>query len=725
MESSSVRYLCLSGVFALLVLVAFPIAAQPKESPTRYYRYPFSAGVEYQNLFLLGGSEDQLFIYDVTAELQMPLPGFPHLVPQLNIGMTGFDNRSITEPDKLDNTSITITGGTEFSYRFNRIFEVGVEAYGGYVLSLYPNYDPARGTLSNASLVFGGGPILTLSPFYNLAFHLRPSVRYYTTIGALDAYDGLYAGVGASVSLRLGKDPDAAGSIIRSIRFSEPKMEPLFAAMQSYYARNPVGSVTITNREKHPIYDVEVSFFQSGYMDSPTVAGNIPELAAGEQVTVDYPAVFNSNVFETEGITPLTGDIIAIYTSRGKPAEQRTSVTYDLHDKSALIWDDDRKIGAFITPADSSIRSFASAIRVAHKEALIPGMSKELQFAVQAYNALADLGMIYQPDPSTAFAEVQENKVVVDSVSLPRDTLHRITGDCDDLTALFCTILETVQIDTSFVTTPGHIYAGFNTKVPAREYKKIHPHRTMTMTVDGELWILVEITMIGRYDFLKAWTTGMQEFQTYESQPEKRGFYLTRKAQELYRPVGLKQLDRTFPMNREKALIREFQSVMTSITGLILQDYRTAAEESNKGSMYNQYGIVAAQLKQFDQAEAAFTKVLELSRGAVSARINLGSMYFLMQNYQRAADLFQTALVELEQSRDRNTSTIVKVLINLSRAQYELGDAARAQESYGKAVRLDPESTQKYSYLAQVSADNSRGEEHDGEDVFFLEEEDE
>ncbi len=40
--------------------------------------------------------------------------------------------------------------------------------------------------------------------------------------------------------------------------------------------------------------------------------------------------------------------------------------------------------------------------------------------------------------------------MVVDTVSLARDTLHRTTGDCDDLTVLFCTILEAAGKETAF-----------------------------------------------------------------------------------------------------------------------------------------------------------------------------------------------------------------------------------------------------------------------------------
>ena len=39
------------------------------------------------------------------------------------------------------------------------------------------------------------------------------------------------------------------------------------AAMQSYYAKNPIGTISITNIEKQQIEDVQIFFYQAGFMD--------------------------------------------------------------------------------------------------------------------------------------------------------------------------------------------------------------------------------------------------------------------------------------------------------------------------------------------------------------------------------------------------------------------------------------------------------------------------
>jgi hypothetical protein len=258
---------------------------------------------------------------------------------------------------------------------------------------------------------------------------------------------------------------------------------------------------------------------------------------------VGLPASFNAEVFATEGVTPLTGEVIVAYKSRGRPAEQRQPVSYDLYDKSAIVWDDDRKIAAFVTPADSAIRNYATFIRKAAGEEELPGYPTAVQFAAQAFAALGELGTVYQPDPVTPFTVVQGGKRAVDSVNLPRETLRRGSGDCDDLSALYSSLLESVGLRTAFITTPGHIYVALDTQAPSAAFTRVHPERSLSIPYNGTLWIPVEVTLIGRRGFLEAWRQGAEEYARYEGQADKRGFHPTAAAQEVYRPVGLRETD--------------------------------------------------------------------------------------------------------------------------------------------------------------------------------------
>jgi hypothetical protein len=271
--------------------------------------------------------------------------------------------------------------------------------------------------VSSPNLVARAGARITLNPAFNLSVDIHPTFSYLHSLGPLADFNGLVFGLGFSASYRFGEDPYAPRAIC-SIRFERISLGPVFAAMQSFYVHNPAGEVTVANTDRWPVTEVEVSFYQKGFMDSLTRRARSPAWPRGEQ-NPPLPASFNAEVFATEGITPLTGEVVAAYKSRGRPAEQRQPVAYDLYDKSAIIWDDDRRIAAFITPADSAIRNYATFVRKAAGEEELPVYPAAVQFAAQAYAALGELGIVYQPDPVTPFTVVQDGSRAVDSVNLP------------------------------------------------------------------------------------------------------------------------------------------------------------------------------------------------------------------------------------------------------------------------------------------------------------------
>ena len=74
---------------------------------------------------------------------------------------------------------------------------------------------------------------------------LHPNIKYLYSLSVLKKFNGFVFGIGVSASYRLGEDPDAPQAIVRSIKFGEATLPPLFSAMQSYYVKNAVGSVEI------------------------------------------------------------------------------------------------------------------------------------------------------------------------------------------------------------------------------------------------------------------------------------------------------------------------------------------------------------------------------------------------------------------------------------------------------------------------------------------------
>ena len=708
---------------------ALSFSQEKKLNLNTYYRYLLSVGIEYQIFSPFAEYGSNYNIFEVSANVRWPIPPVPVLQPMVKGGMIRFDNQDQAEPTLWDHTHAFGGIGLVVAHRFAKTFEISGEAAVSFSQSFFPNLLPEAGVLGEKNLIFEAGAHIDLNPSYNFNISVHPNVKYLASLGAMKDFNSFIFGIGFSANFRIGSDPDAPAAIIRSIQFTDVELPPLFAAMQSYYVRNPIGTIHLSNTDKKTITDVQVSFFQNGYMDSPTNAETIPEIEPGKGRDVDLFASFNEEVFQTEGITPLTGEVIVTYFSGGKPAEQRQSVSYDLYDKTSVTWDDDQKVSAFITPADSALRNYSSFIRQTCKDVTIPYYNKNLQFAIQAFHALNEIGVLYQIDPTLPFTEVQGDPMVVDSISLPRDTLKRITGDCDDLTVLFCSLLESVGIETGFITVPGHIYAAFNTKEETKNYDSIHPDRNMMITIDGNLWVPVEITMIGSKGFLDAWRKGIEEWLEFKESPEKRGFYITKRAQETYRPVGLKETDLGLQYGSRENITSGVNKEIDELVQGVVSDLVKRTEEKNDKKAWNRLGVAYAKFMRSHMAKQAFERALDADPDYISAAINLANLNFLDESYEEAREVYDRALITLRQNPSPSSAIMEKLLINLSRTYYQLERYDEAKTLFAEAEGINPDVSREYSYIAQASleGDTGRAAEADASEspILFIEEGDE
>ncbi len=673
------------------------LPAQQNLNLNEYYRFPVSVGFSYQNLSPFGDyGVDYTSYFDLSGIVRLPLARLPVLQPLLQAGLIRFVARD--SEDSWTHTHWYLMPGLAYATRFSRNFEVGLEVAAGMSEAVFPKLDPPdpRGS---PNLLASVGARICLNPSYNMSIDVNPSLKYFYSFTPLERFNGLVYGIGFSANYRFGEDPDSPQAIIRSLKISDSKLSPLFAAMQSYYSKNPFGRVTLTNVEKQPIFDVVLSFFQAGYMDSPTRLAAIERLEPGGSCAVDITASFNEEVFTTAGAVPLTGELIAEYVTRRRAVKQSFPLSYDLYDKTALTWDDNRKVGAFITPADSSLRNYASFLRQSAKQTILEGLSEPLQTAMQVFYGLKELGCLYQVDPTSSFTAAQENPLQVDSISLPRDTLKRLTGDCDDLTVLYCALLESVGVETAYITVPGHIYAAVNTLVPSKLYRTVHQDKNMTLNIDGQLWVPVEITMIGTDDFLGAWRRGIEEFYALDGQPELRQLTSTARAQEVFRPVGLRESDLGLQYGNSRRIVDQFEGCRKRLVDQILEGQTRLAQEQNSKEAYNRLGIVCAQYRRYPEAQKAFNTALALDRNYLSPQINLGNLMFLKQDYEDALRVYHGVEERLQAGGLEGSSFYPSTLLNLSRTYYELENYEKAAQYYEQAIARDPNLSQQYVYL--------------------------
>jgi tetratricopeptide (TPR) repeat protein len=226
----------------------------------------------------------------------------------------------------------------------------------------------------------------------------------------------------------------------------------------------------------------------------------------------------------------------------------------------------------------------------------------------------------------------------------------------------------------------------------------------MTLIIDDEVWMPVEITLLGSSDFMDAWRTGMDEWKRYANETGSRGFYPTRAAQEVFRPVSLTQRDLGLQyVQTEDDIQRDFEAILDSHTRTVVAAFREEAEESGDPRSYNRYGIVAAQLGRSAEARRAFNSAVRLAPDSLDPRINLGSLLFLEEDYRQALRVYRDALDLSERARRIRPSTRVTLLINMSRVHYQMEQFDDAERFFELASSVDTEMVREFSYLAQAS----------------------
>jgi len=723
---------CITAVSMFLYLCSLSLSAQNTEIKTDYnsvYRFPFSLGVEYQfvsPMTMLGTDyQGDFSLVDLSVLARYPIPKIPVLQPQARLGF--FLNKAQYSAadstlERFNYTKFYLTLGLAYMHKLSKQFELGADFETGVGYSIFPNIDQVTGDSHGAfDLQASLGGTAAFNPSYSMSLQLRPSLRYNYSLSPLERFNGFTFGIGLKVDYRFGTDPDDPRAEIRSLQFDDIRIEDMFAAMQSYYVNNSIGEVTLTNTEKYPLTDVSVTFNQSGFMDVATPSPEIADIPPGESVKVPLYAIFNKDIFSMQGVTPLTGEITATYTLRSRTAIQAVPTSYDLYDKNSLTWDDNRKVAAFMTVGDSALGNYTSFLRQTCKDVVNPGYNQEVQTAMQVYYGLTEIGTLYQRDPTVSYDDAQGDTKVIDSVNLPRDTLVKLSGDCDDLTVLFNSMMESTGIATAFVTVPGHIYSMFATGVPAKDYKLIHPDKVMSINIDGELWIPVEITFIGEKDFQTAWRSGAEEFVRFVDDEGKLGLYFTREAQQTYRPVGFEEKDLGLQYGDRTKILRDFRTSLGSIESLVLDEYeQLARDKGNKGS-WNTYGIVAARFEAYDRAEMAFNNALAMDRNYVSSKINLANVYFLREEYQNSLRLFHDAEDWFKETSRTASASYSRLLLNISKTYFEIENFDLATFYSNQLAEINPVLADRYAYLADTGGGRAADVSTAG-DILFIEE---
>jgi tetratricopeptide (TPR) repeat protein len=601
-------------------------------------------------------------------------------------------------------------GGAGIFFGITEWLAVSAYLTGGYYFGLLN--DPANPTGGGDPYLAGGAgvavrvlPTLTLDvgAAYTNCFRLYSAIAPF--VGATFSLGGESA---ASV---LWPAPARASPLREeAISVESVTFRDVFPVFYKYYDDHPIGSVTFHNKGAVPLTSVRVSTDVGKFMDTPKECAVIESLAPGESRTVGLFALFNDKVLEITESTKIAAEVVFDYSIEKRAAQQKKVETIRLQDRNAMTWGDDRRAAAFVSLKDPAVLSFSKNVISMVKGKGSKAVNQNLLTAMACHEALTVYGLQYVVDPKTPHAELAANEKAIDFLQFPRQTLDYRAGDCDDLSILYCALLQAVGIETAFITIPGHIFMAFSLEIDPGQARKAFPQEEDLIFQGEKTWVPIEIT-IRSGGFLRAWQEGAKEWRQ-NAASKQAAFYPLQEAWKTYEPVGLPDVAAAVALPpADKVVAAYLQEAQRFIDREIFpMETKIRAEIQAQGetpARLNLLGILYAKFGQYDRAERELKNATAKEEYG-PALANLGNVCFLQGNKDAALDYYERA--------SRLTPDDPVVLLGLARVNYALENYGQTARSFARLKQADPGLALRFSYLglrseeAARSADQARAE---------------
>lgn len=491
--------------------------------------------------------------------------------------------------------------------------------------------------------------------------------------------------IGLSMNLKEAFNPE------KHITATTETIDPVFPVLYSWYDDNHFSIVLVTNNEKNTITDVKTYFFLEQYMGQPKLCSTIPSLVPGESYSVQTTAFFNETMLELSETITTRAKIIVEYKRLGASRKAEIPVSLPVYHRNAMSWQDDRRAAAFVSSKDPAALWFSKYVSGIVNKRYRHGINRNIQYAMGAFESLDIYGINYVVDPTSAYEDNVDDSTSIDFLQYPYQTLMYRGGDCDDLSILYCSLLEAVGIDTAFITIPGHIFMAFSTGMTEEEAKENFYAPELLIYHNGTAWVPVEATLT-KEGFDKAWRIGAKQWNDANPRGAAEIFPM-KESWKIYKPVSIPGAVSRFNLPDESAVAIAFDKSMdTYIERKIrpqIEAYNRLLAIEDSAETRNSFGVLYGKYGMLRQAENEFK--IAAMRNNIDAWTNRGNVQFLAQNYQEALKYYGYVL-----ARDKDNTI---AMLGAARCYYELDDYGKSDTLYAELAKKDPSLAVKYSYL--------------------------
>jgi tetratricopeptide (TPR) repeat protein len=610
---------------------------------------------------------------------------FPFLIPFLQ-GTAAYEQELFAGGEPL--LMLGVGAGVGFAFSPIERLELRLNGAGGYY-NAFITYEGEDARVENFYWEGGAEVGLRISP--SLSLSVSGGITQY-----LGPSTPLLTAVSVGVSARLNLEGLGASRV----KIEDIKVEPIFPVFYSYYDDHSFGSISVSNGEKNAIKDVKVSFSMPQYMSQPKVCATIASVPPGGSASASLYAIFNDTVLSMTENTRVPAEVIVEYTAVGTRSRVRTPLTLQFFHRNAMSWDDDRRAAAFVSSRDPAALWFAKFVTGIVRDRLRVSLNQNLQFAIGLFEAERLFGLNYVIDPRSSYEASSASASVVDYLQYPYQTIFYRGGDCDDLSILYSSLLQSVGIDTAFITIPGHIFMAFELGMTEQEAKAAFFDPSVLVYRDGQAWVPVEITLV-KEGFVKAWRIGAKEWAD-NVKAGTANFYPMEDSWKLYASVGIPDVNPRFTLPDEVLTVQAFdESVDRFVAREIdpsVREYQASLARRATPDAINRFGILYGRYGMLDEAWAQFSTAAKANYSY--AWTNLGNVSFLKKDFPLALSYYEWAL-----KLDPDDTA---ALLGVARSQYELEHYTEAENAYAELKARNPDAAAKYGYLVSMFGGEGR-----------------
>jgi len=479
------------------------------------------------------------------------------------------------------------------------------------------------------------------------------------------------------------------GSFTRSkMSIGAIEVGDVFASRYIDYFADSLGTITITNREKFPVI-ASATFFAENLMGEPQTLFSDSTLVPNKPYRIPLKVTFSKGkVFNIDDNHREQGVVKVSYFRSDKAEYSKKTekeIDFDFFAPGEVSWADGPSVAAsFISPTDEVIQNFAkNAIKQFDDVISNAGDSENLVKAAILFDALGQLKFSYKEDTKRPF-RILSQSYATDNIRYPRQMLERTIrfGDCDDLTVLYASLLEALNIETIVALAPGHLYLYFNSGILQHKANQLLIDSDLSHAFDDYAWIPVETTDIGK-NFWEAVYAGAAR--------EGVKHVKVHKAWNKYRPA--------FPSDYGDIASSPTRD---AIEGLFIEDHKFILErgvskfleikQPQDKKTLMQAARIYIETGKPNLAIPILRRVLQIDNNSIEAMFLLGEAY-------TDADQLQFALQqarELKRRFPRNPrGDLISALVYFQLKNYD-----KARQEYNHAKALDPNSPllRKFKY---------------------------